>query len=68
MSEFVSRIQELLKSGQHGTTEVLAQDLFGPLPPIKRDLWIQLPMEVRNLLEECGYRHFNPEIDSIEVV
>lgn len=39
MSEFTSRIQELLKSGQHGTKEVLAQDFFDPLPPIKKRSW-----------------------------
>lgn len=65
MSSFRERLQEMLKSEEVGSVQIT--DLFNPLPPIKRELWTQLQIEVRNLLEECGYKHFNPEIDSIEV-
>lgn len=38
------------------------------LTPILRSVWIQLPKEVRYLLEErAHYSHYNPETDSIEV-
>lgn len=61
---FTEAIERAEQEGRVVQAEVIK---ISTRSPISRSVWIQLPKDVRNVLEnEHGYKHFNPEADTIE--
>lgn len=61
----------------HGMRDIIAQGyiegkvgkmdvgILTPLSPISRNLWIQLPEDVRRILEQNGYTRYDVNHDTI---